>query len=223
MSYWPQSVILREQSEQIKSFTFSKIIFSIDGLLFILHILIVTPVLDDPIYDVRSEHGYPEMYQYFKEFLVVALLVRLVLKTKTTAFLTWVFLFAYLLVDDSLQIHENVGAHLVEMLNIPPWMGLRAQDFGELMVSFTVFSILSVSLFWFYKKSTVLFQRSTIVFLVLLCMLAFFGIVLDMLHVVVRPHRVINYITGSVEDGGEMLVMSLMTVYAYCLNFCSDN
>ncbi|GHB51711.1 hypothetical protein [Persicitalea jodogahamensis] len=220
IDYWAKQLVLQEQIEEIKSSTFTKIIFSIDGLLFILHILIITPLLSDPIYDVRSENGYPEMYQYFKEFIIVVLLLRIVLKTKIITFLIWVFLFAYLLFDDSFQIHENVGYYLANTLSLPPLLGLRIQDFGELLVSFTVFSVLCLFLLLFYRTAPVLFQRATIVFFILLCMLAFFGIVVDMLHVVVASKRITNYVLGSIEDGGEMLVVSLMTVYAYYLNFC---
>ena len=42
---------------------------------------------------------------------------------------------AYLLIDDSQQIHEIYGLTIADALGFQPAFGLRPQDFGELIVT----------------------------------------------------------------------------------------
>ncbi len=48
------------------------------------------------------------------------------------------------------------------------------------------------------------------------------GVVVDMIHIVV-PLGTVSFILGVVEDGGEMLVVSLILWYIFLLNVRGDN
>ena len=76
------------------------------------------------------------------------------MKKANLIYIAWATLFTYLLLDDSLQIHENAGAYLVNYFQIQVnLLDLRAQDIGEVIV--TAISGLFLFLFigWGYLVS----------------------------------------------------------------------
>ena len=54
--------------------------------------------------------------------------------------------------------------------------------------------------------------------LLLILALVFFGVGVDMAHIAIKLGRKVNFIFGVVEDGGEMLVASLILWYVFLLS-----
>jgi hypothetical protein len=119
-------------------------------------------------------------------------------------------LFAYVLADDFFGIHERLGEGLAGHLGVLPMFGLRAVDFGELGVTaFAVVSLLGLIGVAHYRgdRDARSFSRSL---LALLLALGFFGVLGDMVHAMVMKHPAWDFVLETIEDGGEMVAMSLI-------------
>ena len=188
-----------------------------DIVFMLIHIILykIMHLGHDPLLSIVEDKGYSEVFQYIKEFWIAMILLILALKKKHLIYLSWSLLFLYLLLDDSAQIHENVGSYLVTEFDIQPLFGLRAQDFGELGVSLffagILFSFIAIS-FYFSNK----FAKKISIHLFLMVMvLAFFGVVLDMVHMFFNQEMWSNAIFELLEDGGEMIIMSIIVWYVF--------
>lgn len=187
-----------------------------DFMFVVLHSLYVHGFLDNnPYYSLELDLGYSEFYQYMKEFWIFILLLFVFFKEKKTIYILWSIFFLYLLLDDSLAFHENYGKLLKDYFNIQPRFGLRSQDFGEVLVSFSVGFVFLISIGISYLKTNLLGKRISENIVALVLMLVFFGIFIDLLHIAVPYYK--NRFT-LIEDGGEMLVMSAIVCYVLQVN-----
>ncbi len=168
-------------------------------------------------FNLANDMGYPEMYQYIKFFWIIILFLNLALKNRSLHYIPWVLLFTYFLLDDSLQIHEHAGYFFTEHFNFTPLFGLRMQDYGELASAATAGILLLPPLVWAYRKGTQIFRKISLDIGLLVLGLVFFGVVVDMIHIVV-PLGTVSFILGVVEESGEMLAVSLILWYIFLLN-----
>ena len=160
------------------------------------------------LYSLERDRGFPEVFQYTKEFWCILLLGFTAIRQRSLSYLSWMLLFIYLLLDDSFHIHEQVGAYLSDTFRFIPMLGLRPVDFGELIVSGTAGLLLLGLISVAYRFGDRLFRKASRYLMILLLALATSGILFDMLHIVV-PERM-SRAFGVLEDGGEMLVMSVI-------------
>ena len=187
-----------------------------DFMFLVLHSLYVHDFLDsNPYYSLEIDLGYSEFYQYMKEFWIFILLIFIFLKKKRAIYFLWALFFLYLLLDDSLSFHENYGKFLKNYFEIQPRFGLRSQDFGEVLVSFSVGFVFLISIGISYLKTNLLGKRISRNIVILVLMLVFFGIFIDLLHIAVPYYK--NRFT-LIEDGGEMFVMSAIVCYILQVN-----
>ena len=176
-------------------------------------------ISNNPLFSIEKDWGYPELFQYIKEYWIIILLVILSFVNKHIIYFSWTLLFIYLLLDDSLQFHENIGDYLVNTFNIQPMFNLRAQDLGELLVSAFfatfLFSFIAISAFFSSTKERILsLHLSILVFL-----LAVFGVIVDMLHQAVPC---CTSMWALMEDGGEMVIMSFILWYIFGFKVSMD-
>ena len=193
-----------------------------DFVFIILHILnLYTGLLNSSLYMLTRDRGYAEFFQYTKEFWIAVMFLILGIKKKQGIYFVFSLLFVYLLIDDSFEIHENFGRLIAEFFNIQPWIGLRAVDFGELIVS-AVFGVLFLTaLILFFILSDQITRRIALYMSIFMVLLAFFGVVMDMVVVMV-DHRRTTRVLEIIEEGGEMLVMSVITWFVYHLRVKDD-
>lgn len=189
----------------------------------LLHFLQLTDVINDTLFSLERDRAYPERFQYIK-ILSIAMLMLLVRKrTDMIGFSAWSFLFFYLLIDDALQIHESYGGYIATSFAVSPAFGLRAKDFGELIVtaSAAVFflGLIAVS----YRRGSRAFRQASNHLFFLLLALAFFGVFVDMLHVATNMGWKVNFVLGAVEDGGEMIIMTIIAWYALLISARAGN
>ncbi len=184
------------------------LLLSIDTIFIILHIIhTYTDYLGNPNFSIQKDRGYAEIFQYMKEFCIALLLLYSAIKRRNLLYLGWSALFGYVLLDDSLTIHEKIGVRI--SVYFSPMLGLRPRDFGELAVFafFFLFSFLAIGVTYSLSDSD---DKRTCRHLFLLFLtLVFFGGAVDMIQQMVRP-SVWYPIFGILEDGGEMLVMSVI-------------
>ena len=92
------------------------------------------------------------------------------------------------------------------------------------MITFSAAIVLFSALGLTYWRSTSYFRKISLDVVLLLVGLAFFGVAMDMLHVMFYSiegigdwAKILGEGAGWVEDGGEMLVMSLMVWYFFLI------
>jgi len=190
-----------------------------DFVFIILHILnLYTGLLNSSLYLLTRDRGYAEFFQYTKELWIAVLFLILGIKRKQGIFYVFSLLFLYLLIDDSFEIHEKLGQIIAETFNFQPWFGLRAVDFGELIV-YAVYGLLFfTALILFFILSDQLGRQIAVYMAIFFVLLAFFVVVMDMVAVMV-DHRGTAWVLEIIEEGGEMLVISLITWFVYRLNY----
>jgi hypothetical protein len=202
-------------------------LLSADFLFLLLHVLrkfdFITnalTVLNENAFSISTDLGLAESFQYLKYFWIAGIMLWLVYRYRRSLFLPWSFLYLYLLFDDMLGIHERVGGFLARAVGYDPkmemFLGLRAQDLGELAVSALAGALIfSLIVFFFLRgnKEVRIVYRN--LFLLLLALVAF-GIGLDMLDRLFDS-EVIESLLKTAEDGGEMLVASFSVWYVYTL------
>ncbi len=205
-----------------KASRFLIILLSIDLIFVILHYInALTPLLDSDRFSIGIDNGYAEIFQYTKFFSVIVFLIYILKKTNTIQYLAWIILFGYLLIDDSIRIHDRFGSHVALKLNFDPPFGLRLMDLGELAVSVFSGIILISIIFWAYQKGSLLFRSVSRDLFLLLFILVFFGVGMDMIHMIIIDKvpenmlRGVNSLLGLFEDGGEMVSLSFILWYTY--------
>ena len=163
---------------------------------------------------VSVDNGIAEHFQFLKWGLLALLLGYLAFVKRAPIYAAWAVLFLYLLVDDSQQIHETYGIKIADALGLKPAFGLRARDFGELAVTaiaaVPLFSLISLTYLFGARTPDRIFTHTMVV---LLIWLAFFGVGVDMLDQTV-PWPWLALTLNIVEDGGEMIVGTVMVAYA---------
>jgi len=173
----------------------------------------LTPFLGDRLYSLETDRGYAEMFQYVKTFWIALLLGALWWRTHERAYAAWMLLFVYLLCDDALQVHEHAGYAVAQSLGLSGAFGLRAQDLGELAISAAVGGTLLGAIVWLCVRGTRDVRNASLDLGLLLAALVFFGVFVDMLHILAGGPTALVAL-GTLEDGGEMLAMSAACAYA---------
>ena len=162
---------------------------------------------------VSFEGGFAERWQYVKWAGIALMLGATAIRRRSAVYLAWMTVFTYLFYDDSSQVHERYGLWLAQSLEFKPAFGLNPADFGEVIVTAVAATVLLASLAIAYGTSSQqdarLFTRRM---LVLLAALAFFGVGVDLLDIAL-PWKSLRLIGELIEDGGEMVVASVMAAF----------
>lgn len=192
-------------------------LFLVTDLAFIvIHLVYVhADILSNPSFSLDQERGYSEIFQYIKEYWIALLLGALAVKHRSALYLGWSLLFFYLLLDDSLTIHEILGAIISEKLGLQAVFNLRALDFGELIVSACVGLFFLFFLAISYRFASRIPRETSKSLIIMFLVLAVFGIAVDMLHSMLRFSLFWEPLLAMLEDGGEMVVMSVIAWFVY--------
>ncbi|BAS54175.1 hypothetical protein LBWT_580 [Leptolyngbya boryana IAM M-101] len=181
----------------------------------------LVPQFNSLYWAISSDRGFGETFQYIKEFWLVCSFAMLARIRAEWAYLSFSLLFGYLLIDDAFFVHEQVGEWIATTQNFQPVLGLRAVDLGELVVVASTGLFFLVLIGVSYWLGTQKFRWVCKRIFVLLGCLAFVGVVLDALHIMMevinRPGIPLGFAFELAEDGGEMIVMSLLCWYGISL------
>jgi hypothetical protein len=189
--------------------SFLMLLVAADLMFILLHVLhtYTRTVAGDPGFSLERDRGYAEVFQYVKLFWIALLLGAAFVKSRRVIYCSWALLFAYLLLDDSFQIHERFGYQAAMFFAYKPLLGLRPQDFGELTITAVVggtFLLLLATGYLFTDQPQRMFS---IALGGLLAVIALFGVGVDMLHSALA-WSAIDSLLALLEDGGEMLAVS---------------
>jgi hypothetical protein len=183
-----------------------------------LHILhVFTPLLPENLYSISRDRGYAEFFQFTKELWIAVLFLVLALRQRNLLYFIFSLLFTYFLLDDSFEFHEQVGALLAETLHLQPIFGLRAIDMGELLVSAVFGGLFVAAIAITYIMSDLATRRIANQVILMVVVLTLFGVLLDMAEIITE-NRAVSEVLKIFEEGGEMLVMSVITWFAFHLD-----
>ena len=164
-----------------------------------------------PALDISRDYGVAEFVSYLKLLATVLLLLR----ARRTELRPWAVVFGYLLLDDLLRFHEFFGEGLVRLVDDPNRHlvgGLRTEDLGELAVltaaAVPLLALLAVN----YARGSATTRRTDRTFALLLLLLTAFAAGIDLVDAAFPTSSL-----PLLEDGGELVVLSLITSYAYSL------
>lgn len=169
----------------------------------------------NPLFSLVNDTSFAEKFQYLKWTLIAMLFIYMVFKRASLNYIPWALIFVYLLLDDSLTLHERIGGYLVKDVTGEAPLGLRFQDIGELLVTAIAGSILFSLLAIAYFRGNETFKKITKEMLMIFSILVLFGVGIDMLGQMLSPGRYLTFVLEIVEDGGEMFIASAMLWYAY--------
>jgi hypothetical protein len=186
----------------------------VGDLIFIaLHLVHVgTDLLPSSRWSIERDRGFGEMFQYLKLAGIGLMLAHLFSKTRMRVLLGWMSVFVFLLLDDMGRIHEHVGLWLASWAHIPSFGPLRGRDVGEIVYSLALASVVVPLLGFGYARGSPTARAISRDLAVLLAALAACGVGVDLVHRLLSGSSA-NTLAAIVEDGGEMLVLSVTCFY----------
>ena len=126
---------------------------------------------------------------------------------------SWALLFIYFLLDDALRIHDGLGAIIAKKLSFKVPFNLRLHEIGEIIVTGMFGVPLLAFLLYCHIRGSQAFKSFSYRLSGLTFIFLFFGIIVDMIHTAFRFQGELNHIFLLIEDGGEMISLSLIVCY----------
>jgi hypothetical protein len=155
-----------------------------------------------------------EILNYIKWFLVIFALIWAYSERRSPVLLGLAAFFAICLIDDSLQVHERGSLWLVEHTDMYAFFGSDQGIMGELMVWGLLGLVASVGLAIGWVRSDSDQRRLVVPALGLFAGILFCAVVIDVLHhKLTTPGGLTAGLFGMLEDGGEMLFLTLLLAY----------
>lgn len=187
----------------------------------VLHVVYIeTSLLRGRPFSLEADNGIPEAYQYVKQFWLVLCMAALFRRTRAMVYLGWMLVFAFLLLDDAFQFHEHFGKWLAAQHALPVAFGLRPDDIGELLFAAGFGGVTAMLIGFGYWRGDSHARAVSRDIAILVVALGALGVGIDMVHVITYfKAPLLAQFLLMLEDGGEMLVVSLMV--AYSLNVLS--
>jgi hypothetical protein len=193
-------------------------LLALDALFIGLHLVRpVVPGLRSALFSITEDGGLPELYQYAKWFAIAVCTAGVAWRRHSRGFALWAVLAVYLLGEDALMLHERVGDALREWHPFDAPFGLRLDDVGELVTVVAVGLVFAVLFAVGYRRGSDEFRHATHDLAVIIGALGTVGVGMDMASVALHPGPALLTVLTVAEDGGEMLVASVMAWYALVL------
>ncbi len=177
-----------------------------------------TPWFSGWHFSLESGNGLAAIYQYIKWVWLSGCLALAFLQTRSQVFVGWTLLFAFLLLDDALELHEALGVVIAASWHLPALFGMRPDDLGELIVAAGIGCVALAMVGITFRRGGSDARQLSADLMCLLAALALFGVFFDMLHSITYYSAPgIAKVFALLEDGGEMLVVSVITAYVFDL------
>jgi hypothetical protein len=167
----------------------------------------------DYAFSLTAEGGYPERFEYLKSALSIAALAGCFARTRQPAYLALTVVQLYILLDNALQLHEQVGMWLA---SVSPFFDRGVGDAaffgfaGAVALPLVIAALLKSS-----REHAVFGIFAT----ALVGMLAVFAVGADALHAALAAVKVFGLETAitALEDGGELMSLSIGCAFACAL------
>lgn len=131
--------------------------------------------------------------------IIVCLLGFLLLRRRYGVAAAWAVVFTAVFLDDALMLHEGAGAMMAARVAAPAVMGLGYSELGELLGWAVMGAALGTLLLLAYLRASKEGRKLSRGLFVLLGALAFFGVVMDMLHTLAARKYLADALLPQVE------------------------
>lgn len=198
-------------------------LLAIDLAFCVLHILTVTTNLDAR-FGLAGEWHFGEMWQYVKFLTIAGGFGLLAFHLRQWRWLGWSAVFVALFADDAFGGHEFVAAKTIVALGLHTpgeietrVFGVRWHDLAELAVFAVAGVVLLAAIVPAYLNKRRSFNGYRLVtrrLFYCFALLIVFGVAIDFVHEhsFVSSHNGLYRTFGLLEDGGELVAVSLMVV-----------
>jgi hypothetical protein len=183
----------------------------------VLHVIIGIFDPNPALCNISGICAYMNVYHLVKLFWVCLLLLYILKLTKCSGYASWALLFACFFIDDALWLHQKIGDRITPVLNASFFQGLGLQSREyELAVLGIAWLVLLSFVAWPYFHGTASFRKVSIDIFLFLAALVFFGLIVDMAEAI-GLGSILIFALGFVEDGGELIVYSILVWYLFQL------
>lgn len=191
----------------------------IDLLFMLLHLFAVTndtgPFFLDfaissetrDLFFLTRDQSASEYWEYAKSTITAALYLMVYLVSRHLAFAVFALLFIFITLDNGFSIHENTFAFIGEPVA------------GDVLSFLTIGGVFSLALYASWPRRNVLAKQGAKGALSTVAIIAAFAVIIDALKETVGkaiPEIYAEF--GLIEDGGELLALSLALSYALALS-----
>jgi hypothetical protein len=153
-----------------------------------------------------------DSYHLIKMFWIILLLFYILKLTKHYGYAAWALMFTCFFIDDASWLHQKFGDRIATLF---PGFGLPARFYELAVLAIAGLALLALVI-WFSMRGPVTFQKVSLDMSLFLAALVFFGIIVDMADTIGLGPTLIAGLQ-FVEDGGELVVYSLITWYVFLL------
>lgn len=205
---------LRKMSEPAASLLLL-LLLSTDFAIMVFHIILETVAAEKC--HTLGVCGYIHIYNLIKLIWIIILFVYVFKSTGVSGYASWILVFIYLFLDDALLIHQKVGDHLANILvsNHSTILGLGPRFFELAVLACSGLFFLAIFA-WAYSHGAYVFRRISNDMFLFIAALIFFGLIVDLVSFI-HPGSRAMFAFGLIEDGGELMVNSLIVWYVYLL------
>ena len=207
---------MRKMSEHSSSLLLL-LLLSADSVFIVFHIVIRIFDPNPSLCNISGICAYMHSYHLIKLFWIIILFGYVLKLTKCSSYVSWILVFTYFLFDDALLIHQNVGSHVADIFDVhlPYNLNLPPRYFELSVLAFAGIILLAI-VAWTYFHSSRTFRKISIDMLLFIAALVFFGLIVDLAEAAkLEPAAIFGL--GFVEDGGELVVDSLILWYVFLL------
>lgn len=188
-----------------------------DAVLILLHLS--QKIVGQPsgtAFDLGLDRGYGEFFNYLKMLWAASAFLLLAARTQTLVYGAWALLCLHLLADDWFQLHEKFGFAFADRF---PGLGSLASHLGELVWVGGVGVVIGTVLLLAHRRSGPEHRAVTVVLVLLFGAFALFGVAVDAVHHVVLDLPALEVPLTTLEDGGELVTMSLTLTFLFAVAF----
>lgn len=187
------------------------LLLAADLVLFALHSLHTFGLAEAGMFQLHLESSYAEFYQYLKFGWLMLLSLYAVRQRRSLGYLAWAATFCYLLLDDSLSIHEAIGSAFARSFGDPAdEAASRFIHLGEIIASAGAIFVVVVLLVVAWWRGTARYRRESRGLHLGLLALGVAGVVIDAIFSLWRFPTMDRILGVYLEDGGEMVAASFM-------------
>ncbi|WP_409329177.1 hypothetical protein [Trujillonella humicola] len=170
----------------------------------------------DGAFSLETDGGLVEYVGYAHQLALVVLLLTLWRLGRGRVWLAWAAVFTLVLADDSARLHETLGDRAAAALHLQGVAGLRADDLGEVVVWGLLAAAPLLAIVVLHRGSDRDTRAASRGLAALVAVYAFFGVVVDQVHAAARDSA-LGAALGTLEDGGELLALSLTLAHVVVL------
>lgn len=170
-----------------------------------------------PWLNIALDHSLPEIFCYLELLAASGILLLAYRRTGLSLCLGLALILLLMMLDDSLQLHELIGAFLAEMFHIPAFAGVKSKDTGELLAWALLGLVVGLTGLVALLRTPFASWSHFYVMVALVGLLGFFAVGIDFLHdpicVATTGFAYCTQIFDLIEDGGEMIVQSFILAH----------